>query len=411
MLQLASEHRTDELTHVLLNESIPTTQAWQEVLKENIELQHEHDKEDHLASQAAYATARNVLITVGVIAMLVGVGLAIWITRGITRQLGEVSGVMDELRESGNLALRTRVSGEDEVGRMAVAFNTLVQRFQTIVGQVQDYAEQVSSSATELAATSQQVAQTTNAQSEAAASTAAGVEQMSVSVSSVADAAEEVRMVSNASLGRTEQGKTELTDLTQRFKGLETDVEAIAHSVREFVASANAITSMTQQVSAIADQTNLLALNAAIEAARAGEHGRGFAVVADEVRKLAEQSRRHASEIDGVTLQLGQQSNQVSDTIERGLNSLRNSRSVMDSVAKALHEVASAVGEAKQGVDEITTSVREQKSVTSDIARNMEHIAQMSEESSTAVHETAEAASHLERLAANLRTTVGGFRV
>ena len=345
------------------------------------------------------------------IALIVLLALTPVLFRRIVRPLTRLADVAQNTRASGDLTLRAPACATKEIGQTVQAFNALLERFQAIVGQVQSESGQVSEAATQLAATSAQVAQAASDQNETAASTAAGVEQMAVSVASVADSAEEVRKVSNESLDRTGKGIEGLSDLNTRFKGLEGDVEAIADSVRLFVESTNSITAMTQQVSAIADQTNLLALNAAIEAARAGEHGRGFAVVADEVRKLAEQSRKHAAEIDSVTQQLGQKSSHLVQTIDQGLNSLRGSREVMDSMGSALQEVGHAVTSANRGVDEITASVREQRSVTSEIARNMEQIAQKSEESSAAVKESADAARHLERLSTNLQTAVSGFRV
>ncbi len=410
VLELALAHRDAEAMALLKGELIPADQAWQNALDENIALQQESNEQDHAAAAQAYERTRTTMLATGGIVLLLGIAFSVFTTRSITRPLLAARDTMVRMREDGDLTRRATGEGECEIGQILRAFNGLIERFQSIVGQVQSNAEQVSSAATELSATSAQVAEAATRQSEAAAATAAGVEQMAVSVASVADSAEDVRKISNDSLERTEKGNRGLADMGTRFNALEADVEAIATAVQQFVESTDAITTMTQQVSAIADQTNLLALNAAIEAARAGEHGRGFAVVADEVRKLAEQSRRHASEIDAVTQKLGQQSEQVGVTIERGLESLRGSRSVMDSVGSALGEVGHTVAAANRGVDEITASVREQKTVTSDIARNMEQIAQMSESSSAAVMESAEAAHHLERLAANLQSAVAGLK-
>ncbi len=410
VLELALAGRDAEATAVLMQKMNPADLAWQHALDASLAYERDNTERDRNTTVQAYERTRTVLLEEGGVVLLLAAGLATWIILSITRPLQEARNTMGRMRDEGDLTGRARILGRDEIGQMSHAFNALIERFQTIVGEVQGNANQVSSAASQLAISSAQLAEVATSQSEAAVATAAGVEQMAVSVASVADSAEDVRKISNKSLGQTDKGCRGLSDMAARFSELEADVEAIASAVRQFVESTHAITAMTQQVGAIADQTNLLALNAAIEAARAGEHGRGFAVVADEVRKLAEQSRRHAGEIDAVTQQLGQQSGQLGETLERGLESLRGSHASMGSVRSALTEMGDTAAAANRGVDEITASVQEQKSVTGDIARNMERIAQMSEESDAAVHESAKAAQHIERLAANLRTAVAGFR-
>ncbi len=332
------------------------------------------------------------------------------LAKNIVGSVNALSQTIAQVAASNDLTLRAK-EGQDEPGQAARAFNHLMDSFSEIISSVRGNSENVTATAQELTRTSAQITLGTQAQSEAAASTAAAVEEITVSINSVAANSEEVRKKSDLSLAHATQGNESVTVMMVEIDKVEESVNQIAVSVKEFVESTRAISGMTQQVKEIADQTNLLALNAAIEAARAGEQGRGFAVVADEVRKLAEKSAQSANEIDRVTTSLNSKSVQVETTVQDGLRSLHTTQDQVEHVAEVLAGTGASIKQSSQGVRDINTSVNEQSIASSEIAKNVEKIAQMSEENHAAVDLAGQEIARLEKLAEELHESVSRFRV
>ena len=411
VFDVVSTNQTEAIK-LLNDEETPSWRATRElVLKSIADLEATTETTKMRITDKAH-TALIISLVIGVVALLVGIIVVMLVAESVKRSLDMVALSMAKLATGeGDLTQRMMVQSSDEVGRMAEAFNRFMTQLQDIVRQMRNNGDELSSSAAELSSTAVQVSDASHNQNDAASSTAAAVEEMTVSISSIADAAAAMRKLSNASLDHTQNGNARLSELIGEIGDVESAVAEISKSVSVFMKSTEQITHMTLQVKEIADQTNLLALNAAIEAARAGEQGRGFAVVADEVRKLAEKSAKSAGDIDAVTQTLGQQSAEVEKSIERSRQALQKSQDYMENVAVALGETTSSVGKANQSVDEISRSIQEQKMASTDIAQNIERIAIMSEENNIAIAETSRAASDLELLAAKMQSLVSRFKV
>ncbi len=330
----------------------------------------------------------------------------------VTAPLEELrKGLRDIASGEGDLTRRLPVNGNDEVGQSAAVFNEMMEKFNQLVRQVRDSASQVSARVVELSDSTDRVAQSSHQQNEKSNQAASAVEQLVASISSIAQSAEHVQHQSQESLARANEGTRNLNVLLAEMNVVESAVKGMASSVNDFVRNTEAITNMTREVKDIAEQTNLLALNAAIEAARAGEQGRGFAVVADEVRKLAEKSSRSASEIDAITATLSAQSVSVRKTIEEGLEHLESSQASVAQVSSVLQATNGSVMEVGHGLDKIAEATDQQRRFSSDVEASIESIAGMARENTGTVEQTATAAHDLKTLAEGLAGIVGRFKV
>ncbi|MBD5804620.1 putative methyl-accepting chemotaxis protein YoaH [Azoarcus sp. Aa7] len=320
-----------------------------------------------------------------------------------------VAGLRAIVSGEGDLTRRLEVRGSDEIGIASAVFNEMMAKIAGLVRHVGESAAQVSTAAAELVVRADQVVASSQSQSATSATTAQAVEQMVASIATVARSAEEVRQLSRESLRRSDEGNSSLTTLDERVGMVETTVRGIADSVGEFVSSTKAITHITSEVKELAEQTNLLALNAAIEAARAGEQGRGFAVVADEVRKLAEKSASSANEIDTITHTLGKQSEQVTRAIADAMDHIATSRESMMTVNGVLAAASESVVAVGRGLDSIAAATQEQERVSADVFSGIERIKQTAQGNSEAAGQTAAAARNMGALAGELQGAVGRF--
>lgn len=362
-------------------------------------------------NQAA-STQRNKSLAIALVVSLLLL-LFIWyfIRSAVTQPIeGMVQGLRSIVSGEGDLTRRLEVRGEDEIGAASAVFNEMMAKFSDLVRHVSQSAAQVASAAGQLVSSAENVAASSQNQNNTSLIAASAVDEMASSIASVAVSAEHVRELSHESLRRSGAGNASLAQLSSGVGVMESTVRGIADSVNQFVASTAAITHITSQVKEIADQTNLLALNAAIEAARAGEAGRGFAVVADEVRKLAEKSAASANEIDAITRTLGQQSETVTKEIDQAMLHIASSRNSLDEVTGVLASASDSVTAVGEGLDHISRATAEQKVSGENVAVGIEKIAAMAKDNSLASSQTASAARSLGALAEELQSAVGRFR-
>jgi methyl-accepting chemotaxis protein len=237
------------------------------------------------------------------------------------------------------------------------------------------------------------------------------VDRLTVSVNHVSDSAREAHSVTAETGSQSQAGNRIIQDTVAEMKRISQTVGEAAQTIQAMGESSQRISGIVQVIKDVAEQTNLLALNAAIEAARAGEQGRGFAVVADEVRKLAERTAQATGEIGGMIVEVQSSAQAAVGTMQQAVSRVEDGVGLAQQASESMLGISDGAQRVVQAVTDISNALKEQSVASNDIAANVEKIAQMSEENSAATREAAETARQLEELAASTRQAVAVFRV
>jgi methyl-accepting chemotaxis protein len=406
---ILAKQQKDALADFTVNELYAVIDPVSGKMAELVDVQLEVAKNEYDRAVAGYGFMQKIVLAAISLGAAFAAILGFALVRSITQPLRTAVDAAQKITE-GDLTAKIELTHGNEFGKLLHALQAMCAGLGRTFSTVNSGAEQVASAATQLAAASLRVTKSSHAQSEVATGTAVVVQKVTAGIDAVAKSALDVRALSKTSLEQTRQGNQKMAVLVEEIKRVETAVKDIAGAVNQFVSSANTITGMTKEVKDIAEQTNLLALNAAIEAARAGEQGRGFAVVADEVRKLAEKSAASAGQIDAVTQTLGVQSANVEKAIDSGLESLESSRGHVETVVNMLASTTELVANAAKGVESITAAVNEQTAGSNHIVEHAKRIVQMAEENHVSVSESSEAAGTLEQMTQRLQNAMPKFK-
>ncbi|MER0042891.1 methyl-accepting chemotaxis protein [Pseudomonas sp. MGal98] len=356
------------------------------------------------------ASARTLQLTTTVIALLVGILAAWMITRQITRPLQETLAAVERIA-GGDLSQTLQVTRRDEMGVLQQGIQRMGSTLRELIGGIRDGVTQIASAAEELSAVTEQTSAGVNSQKVETDQVATAMHEMSATVQEVArNAADASRAASDADR-EANQGDRVVGEAIAQIERLAAEVTRSTEAMSHLQQESNKIGSVMDVIKAVAEQTNLLALNAAIEAARAGEAGRGFAVVADEVRGLAQRTQKSTEEIEELVAGLQHGTQQVANIMHSSRELTDSSVELTRKAGGSLESITRTVSNIQSMNQQIAAAAEQQSAVAEEISRSVINVRDISEQTAAASEETAASSVELARLGSQLQQMVSHFRV
>ncbi|MDK9761162.1 methyl-accepting chemotaxis protein [Vibrio sp. D420a] len=363
---------------------------------------------EHKAQQAQ--TQMLFSIALFAVVSLVALFVGIKVVRDLTTRVSNLTSVMASVRDSNDLTVRAKYEGSSELGQIAASLNSTLEKFKDVMDQLSHSSMSLASAAEETSQTCDYNSHALVEQQDQIGLIATATEELSATVNEVADKTQQTAASAQTADLQSKVGLETVQNSYHSIEHLANEINGLADKIAHLNESSSNINSVIDVIKSVAEQTNLLALNAAIEAARAGEQGRGFAVVADEVRTLAQRTQESTAEIEGFVTALQTDVQSAFDVID---NSQKMSqKAVEDSrdVEQSLQSISDSVGEIFSMAEQIATATEEQAVVTQDIAKNVISVEQKSTESTTGATQIAVTARDQAELASSLKTLSNVFK-
>lgn len=399
-IDLASSSHTSELRAELRKE-VDAFIAYQQ-----------EKKADAVKQQASIESNAQIFVAVlSLAALALGTVATLYLSRSLSAQVAAMVGMIQEIA-SNNLGVDDiPVASEDEVGRASRALNTMKNNLRGMIQSIAQTAEHVASASEQISSSAAQQAQSADTQKDQASQVATAMQEMSSTVQQVSENSNRAAEASRQAAETALHGGRTVDESLAKMRLIATAVSGTAKKVEELGKRSDEIGRIVGVIDDIADQTNLLALNAAIEAARAGEQGRGFAVVADEVRKLAERTTSATKEIAHMIKNIQDETRVAVTAMETGTRQVEEGVHSTVEAGKSLKQIIEMAEQVGEMITHIATAATEQSSASEQVNQSMDQIARLVQESAAGSQESAKACQHLSGLALDLQKMVSDFRL
>ncbi|MCX6135357.1 MAG: methyl-accepting chemotaxis protein [Ignavibacteriales bacterium] len=410
VIELAKSNQREQAIALTNGETDKARKVVQEQITQFVKLQKDEAKQtsgENQATENASVMVQLILVSVGVAAAIV---LGLFVARILSKQIQELVGKVEAMAR-GDLSVTLTQHSQDEIGQLTGAFSEMVKSIRGILIQVAESSSAVASASSEISSSTEQMAAGAQEQTSQAGEVASAVEEMTKTIMENSKNAVDTAATAKDAKEAARVGGAVVEETVEGMKGIAEVVRKSAETVQALGKSSDQIGEIIGVIDDIADQTNLLALNAAIEAARAGEQGRGFAVVADEVRKLAERTTKATKEIASMIKSIQNDTAGAVESMEQGTKKVDAGIQLADKAGASLKEIVGISQRVTDMVSQIAAASEEQSSASEQISKNVEAISTVTSQTASGVQQVARAAEDLNRLTETLQSYIARFNL